>query len=59
MAYRKNITPEQSDKQQQRKRERAQKKVEKAIDAMIDIQDMGLGNDTVQRILDLLNGLNY
>lgn len=48
-----------TDKQKQRKRERAQKKVEKAIDAMIDIQNMGLGNDTVQRILDMLNGLNY
>jgi hypothetical protein len=42
-----------------RRRERAQRKVEKAIDAMIDIQDLGLGNDTVQRVLDLLNGLNF
>lgn len=48
-----------TDKQKERKRARAQKKVEKAIDAMIDIQDMGLGNDTVQRILDMLNGLSF
>ena len=48
-----------TEKQKQRLRERAQKKVEKAIDAMIDLQAMGLGNDTVQRILDMLNGLNF
>ena len=48
-----------NEEREQRKRERAQKKVEKAIDAMIDIQDMGLGNDTVQRVLDMLNGLQF
>jgi hypothetical protein len=50
---------EKQERRQQRLRERANRKVEKAIDAMIDIQDMGLGNDTVQRILDSLNGLDF
>lgn len=50
---------EKQQKQRERLRERANRKVEKAIDAMIDIQSMGLGNDTVQRILDALNRLNF
>ena len=49
----------ETEEQKQRRRERANKKIEKAIDAMIDIQDMGLGNDAVQRVLDLLNGLKF
>jgi hypothetical protein len=50
---------EKEQRRRERLRERANRKAEKAIDAMIDIQDMGLGNDTVQRILDSLNGLDF
>jgi len=32
-----------------------EKRIDRAIDAMIDIQDRGFGNDSVQRILDLLH----
>lgn len=51
------MSTEKQRERERRKRERAQRKVEKAIDAMISIQDMGLGNDTVQRVLDMLNSL--
>lgn len=36
-------------------RDRAIKKVEIAIDKMIDLQDMGFGNDNIGRILERLN----
>ena len=49
----------ETDKQKERKRERANRKVEKAISEMIDIQDMGLGNDTIQRVLDMLNSITF
>jgi hypothetical protein len=38
-------------------RARAEKKVEIAIDKMVDLQDMGLGSDSVTRILEALNHL--
>jgi hypothetical protein len=36
-------------------RERAIKKLEIAIDKLIDLQDMGWGDDSVARALELLN----
>lgn len=36
-------------------KEKAIKKVQIAIDKMVDLQDMGLGNDNVARILERLN----
>ena len=36
-------------------RERAVKKLEIAIDKLIDLQDMGFGNDQIARALELLN----
>ena len=41
----------------QTEKDKALKKVEIAIDKMIDLQDTGLGNDRIQRILDELNNL--
>lgn len=41
----------------QTQKDRAQKKVEIAIDKMIDLQDMGAGCDTVERVLDSLRSL--
>lgn len=38
-------------------KEKATKKVEIAIDKMIDLQDMGFGNDNIARILERLNHL--
>lgn len=37
--------------------EKAIKKIEIAIDKMIDLQDMGLGSESVSRILETLNDL--
>ena len=34
---------------------RAVKKAEIAIDKMVDLQDMGFGNDNIARILEKLN----
>ena len=36
-------------------RDRAIKKLEIAIDKLIDIQDMGFGDDAIGRALELLN----
>lgn len=36
-------------------RENAIKKLEIAIDKLIDVQDMGLGDDSIGRALELLN----
>jgi len=41
----------------QAKKDKAIKKIEIAIDKMVDLQDMGIGWNAVQRILDALNGL--
>jgi len=43
----------------QTKKDRANKKVEIAIDKMVDLQDMGFGNDAVDRILEKLNSLHF
>ncbi len=39
-------------------KEKLHGKVNIAIDKMIDLQGAGIGNETIQRILDLLNHLN-
>ena len=36
---------------------RAEKKIDIAIDKLVDLQDMGFGNDTTMRILEMLNKL--
>lgn len=36
---------------------RAHKKIEIAIDKMIDLQNMGLGNEKITRILEMLNAM--
>jgi flagellin-specific chaperone FliS len=41
----------------QREKDQAEKKCNIAIDKMIDLQDMGFGNEKIQRILDSLNEL--
>lgn len=41
------------------KEERAKRKIYKAIGALIDIQDLGLGNEDIKDILDKLEGLMY
>ena len=41
------------------KKMQALKKVEIAIDKMVDLQDMGLGDETIARILEKLNMLHY
>lgn len=46
-------------KHSQTEKDRANKKVEIAIDKMIDLQDLGFNNDTVTRILEKLNSLNF
>lgn len=40
-------------------KDKIQKKIEIAIDKMVDLEDMAFENDRVQRILDLLNELEY
>ena len=39
--------------------DRAVKKAEIAIDKMIDLQDMGFGDENIMRILDKLNMLAH
>jgi len=41
------------------KKMQALKKVEIAIDKMVDLQDMGLGDEMIARILEKLNMLHY
>lgn len=36
-------------------KQKVAKKLEVAIDKMIDIQDMGFGDDTISRVLEMLN----
>ncbi len=38
-------------------RDKAIRKIEGAIDRMIDLQDMGLNDDRVMRVLEMLNAL--
>ncbi len=39
--------------------DRAVKKVQIAIDKMVDLQDMGHGDEMIERILDQLNMLEW
>ena len=38
-------------------KDRAVRKIEIAIDKLIDLQDMGLGADDIERCLELLRGI--
>jgi len=39
------------------RKQTAIRKVERAIDCLVDLQDAGLANDTVVRVLEMLNCL--